>query len=104
MNKMTNPSHLIANRFELHDLLGRGGMGEVYRATDVQTGETVAVKALDPAVLEREPGLLERFMREGEALRLLNHPNIVHMFAIWKKRDAITSSWNLSRAARSKRR
>ena len=38
---------LIANRFELHDLLGRGGMGAVYRATDTLTGELVAVKVLD---------------------------------------------------------
>ena len=74
-----NPHQLIANRFELHNLLGRGGMGDVYRATDLQTGETVAVKVLNPEVLERDPGLLERFVREGEALRQLNHPNIVRM-------------------------
>ena len=43
---------LIANRFEIQDLLGRGGMGEVYRATDTQTGETVAVKALNPEILD----------------------------------------------------
>ena len=61
------------------DLLGRGGMGEVYRATDTRTGETVAVKALNPDVLVRNLGLLERFVREGEALRRLNHPNIVHL-------------------------
>jgi serine/threonine protein kinase/predicted ATPase len=71
----------IANRFELHDLFGRGGMGEVYRAMDTQTGETVAVKALNPEVLANDPKLLERFVREGEALRQLDHPNIVHMVA-----------------------
>ncbi len=75
----------IASRFVIddpdRDLLGRGGMGEVYRATDSQTGDTVAVKALNPAVLSRDPDLLARFLREGEALRQLNHPNIVHMIA-----------------------
>jgi non-specific serine/threonine protein kinase len=75
----------ISNRFLIadpeHDQLGRGGMGDVYRATDTQTGETVAVKALNPEVLARDPALLERFMREGEALRRLNHPNIVHSIA-----------------------
>lgn len=78
-------SRTIANRFVIadpdRDLLGRGGMGDVYRATDAQTGETVAVKALSPDVLTRDPDLLERFLREGEALRQLNHPNIVHMIA-----------------------
>ena len=78
-------SQLIANRFRINDsekdLLGRGGMGDVYRAADTQTGETVAVKALNPEILARDPTLLERFRREGEALRQLNHPNIVHMLA-----------------------
>jgi serine/threonine protein kinase len=69
---------LLPGRFEFHDLLGRGGMGEVYRALDTQTGETVAVKVLNPDV-SHDPELLERFQREGEALRRLNHPNIVRM-------------------------
>jgi predicted ATPase len=76
---------LIANRFVIknleQDLLGRGGMGDVYRATDTQTGEAVAVKVLNPDILEREPELLARFTREGEALRQLNHPNIVRLIA-----------------------
>src|SRR5512136_3128310 len=80
-----NAAQLIANRFEIgdleHDLLGRGGMGAVYRATDTQTGELVAVKALDPEVVTRTPDLVQRFVREGEALRQLNHPNIVRMIA-----------------------
>jgi len=73
------PGTMLAGRYRIIGLLGRGGMGEVYRATDTQTGETVAVKALSPDVLARDPDLLERFVREGEALRQLNHPNIVHM-------------------------
>ncbi len=80
-----NASRTIANRFVIadpeRDLLGHGGMGDVFRAIDTQTGETVAVKALSPDVLARDPGLLERFLREGEVLRRLNHPNIVHMVA-----------------------
>ena len=61
-----NLPQLISNRFELHNLLGRGGMGDVYRAVDTHTGETVAVKALNLEVLERDPSLLERFVRGGE--------------------------------------
>src|SRR3972149_569167 len=51
-------------------------MGTVYRATDSQTGEKVAVKVLNRE-LAFSPELLERFRREGEALRQLRHPNIV---------------------------
>jgi predicted ATPase len=78
-------SQQIGSRFRIddleRDLLGRGGMGAVYRGTDIHTGEFVAVKALDPHVVARDPELLERFIREGEALRQLNHPNIVRMVA-----------------------
>jgi ABC-type oligopeptide transport system substrate-binding subunit len=85
MVKNAAQSQRIADRFEIrepeHDLLGRGSMGEVYRAIDTHTGELVAVKALDPTVVARAPDILERFVREGEALRQLNHPNIVRMVA-----------------------
>jgi serine/threonine protein kinase/tetratricopeptide (TPR) repeat protein len=80
-----SPSQRIADRFVItnpeQDLLGRGSMGDVYRATDAHTGEPVAVKALDPRAVARDPGILERFVREGEALRQLDHPNIVRMIA-----------------------
>jgi len=65
--------------YEIGDLIGSGAMGDVYRGTDTRTGQTVAIKALKSALVEREPILLERFRREGDALRTLNHPNIVKM-------------------------
>ncbi len=71
----------LKERYRIESELGRGGMGAVYRTSDTQTGEIVAVKALNPEVLARDPGMLERFIREGEALRRLNHPNIVRMIA-----------------------
>jgi ABC-type oligopeptide transport system substrate-binding subunit/Tfp pilus assembly protein PilF len=71
----------LKQRYRLDAEIGRGSMGKVYRATDLHTGELVAVKALDPGVFARDPGILERFVREGEALRQLNHPNIVRMVA-----------------------
>jgi predicted ATPase len=87
-------SQRIADRFIIRDLeqdlLGRGSMGEVYRATDTHTGEPVAVKALDPRVVARDPGILERFVREGEALRQLDHPNIVRMVAAVEEEEATT--------------
>jgi predicted ATPase len=72
---------LIGNRFEIadpeRDLLGRGGMGDVYRGVDLRTGHAVAIKALRPEVVAGDPNALARFLREGEALRQLDHPNIV---------------------------
>ncbi len=67
----------LGGRFELLELIDQGGMGSVYRARSVDTGETVAVKALKPDVIAHDPALIDRFKREGEALRQLNHPHIV---------------------------
>ncbi|HEX3049506.1 MAG TPA: serine/threonine-protein kinase, partial [Aggregatilineaceae bacterium] len=72
---------LIAGRFELIDLLGRGGMGDVYRGRDTQTDDFVAVKILHTQIVQENPQLVDRFEREGEALRKLNHPNIVKVLA-----------------------
>lgn len=70
---------VVANRYRLESEIGRGGIGIVYRATDLETGLVVAVKSLRQEQLDATPSLLERFRREGEALRNLNHPNIVKM-------------------------
>ncbi len=74
-------TQLIANRYEIIRTIGHGGMGDVYEGLDTQTGETVAIKLLKPEIVESQPNLLERFQREGQALRQLNHPNIVKMLA-----------------------
>jgi serine/threonine protein kinase len=65
----------LTERYDIHEVLGRGGMGEVLRATNRASGELVAIKALHFDL--SDPGMVERFLREGEALRRLNHPNIV---------------------------
>src|SRR4051812_45898324 len=75
-------SQIIADRFELHDFLSEGGMGAVYRGHDRQTGQPVAIKLMKASVVADDPTMLERFTREGEALRALNHPNIVKLLAI----------------------
>jgi serine/threonine-protein kinase len=56
-------------------LIGVGGMGEVYRATDTKLKRDVAVKVL-PLVLASDPDRLARFQREAEVLASLSHPNI----------------------------
>jgi eukaryotic-like serine/threonine-protein kinase len=61
--------------FEIHEPLGAGGMGEVYRARDTRLGRDVAVKVL-PAHLSANPELKQRMEREARAISSLNHPNI----------------------------
>lgn len=79
---------IIANRFEIkdreRDLLNRGSIGDVYRGWDTQTGRPVAVKALHPDLITSSPELVGRFIREGEALYQLDHPNIVKIIAALK--------------------
>lgn len=70
-------SEMIAQRYQLGHRIGSGGMGIVYQGTDTHSGQTVAVKVLNPLTIEAMPTSVERFVREAEALRKLNHPNIV---------------------------
>jgi serine/threonine protein kinase len=64
--------------YEINRLLGAGGMGEVYQATDSKLGRSVAIKLL-PAALVSDPNRLSRFRREAQLLASLNHPNIAHI-------------------------
>ncbi|MCU0474715.1 MAG: serine/threonine-protein kinase [Anaerolineae bacterium] len=74
---------LLADRYLLGNLLGEGGMGAVYRALDTKTEALVAIKKLRAAA--DDPEALERFNREAQALRDLNHPNIVKAYAAFEQ-------------------
>ena len=69
--------------YEIVAPLGVGGMGEVYRATDVNLKRQVAIKVL-PASVAADPERLARFQREAEILAALNHPNIAHIHGLEK--------------------
>src|SRR6185369_2697553 len=71
--------------YTIEGLLGSGGMGEVYRATDARLGRQVAIKVL-PHQLAAEPASLERFRREARAVAALSHPNIVAIFDVGSDR------------------
>ena len=65
----------MAGRYKIIDLVGSGGTGEVYRATDQALGGTVALKTLKHAVA-KHPVLLERFRREAQNALRVTHPNV----------------------------
>ncbi|MEO7837079.1 MAG: protein kinase [Acidimicrobiales bacterium] len=76
---MTLASATRLGPYEILGLLGRGGMGEVYRARDDRLGREVAVKVLPPGV-SADPDRLRRFEQEARAAGALNHPNLVAVF------------------------
>src|SRR5215510_3244085 len=67
--------------YQVLSLLGRGGMGEVYRARDTQLQRDVALKLL-PDVFASDPERLARFQREAQVLASLNHPNIAQIYGL----------------------
>src|SRR5712692_5496334 len=67
--------------YEILGLLGKGGMGEVYRALDTKLRREVAIKIL-PAEFERDADRLARFEREAHVLASLNHPNIAAIYGL----------------------
>lgn len=68
----------------VEDILGKGGMGTVYRGTDPESGESVALKVLSPELAE-DVGFLQRFQEEVETLLELRHPNIVQLLSFGRQ-------------------
>ena len=72
--------------YDVTALIGEGGMGRVYRATDTQLGRDVALKIL-PDAFAADPDRLARFQREAQVLASLNHPGIAAIYGIEKSDD-----------------
>ena len=72
---------------EITALLGKGGMGEVYRARDLKLKREVAIKIL-PEEFSRDADRVRRFQREAEVLASLNHPNIAGIYDFAEANDA----------------
>ncbi|HEX7837253.1 MAG TPA: serine/threonine-protein kinase [Kofleriaceae bacterium] len=79
---------LLAGRYRLRALLGRGGTGEVYEAEDTRTGAALAIKKLVPGA-EDAARRAERFRREAQAAGLLRHPNIVEVLDFVSEQDSL---------------
>ena len=70
---------IIAERYELLDVIGRGGMADVYLANDTILNRTIAIKILRTS-LAKDPVYIARFQREASAAAALSHKNIVEIY------------------------
>ncbi len=75
------PGTMLAGRYRIVGLLGRGGMGEVYRAEDLKLGQAVALKFL-PLEVTRRADRLARFHQEVRLARQISHPNVCRVYDI----------------------
>ena len=75
------PGTVVAGRYRIAGLLGRGGMGEVYRATDLTLGQAVALKFLPEATASDERALA-RFYNEVRVARQVTHPNVCRVYDV----------------------
>ena len=76
---MSLENQLLAERYQIQRLLARGGMADVYLATDLRLEREVAVKVIHPH-LASDPRFTTKFIREAKTAAKLNHPNLVNVF------------------------
>jgi hypothetical protein len=76
------PGRLLASRYRIIALVGKGGMGEVYRADDLMLGQAVALKFLPDEAARDQGGLLERFKNEVRIARRVSHPNVCRVYDV----------------------
>lgn len=86
MPDKTRTLHTIANRYTILNLIGQGGMADVYLAHDEILNREVAIKVLRPKLSE-DPMTLVRFTREASAASRLSHPNVVDIYDVGESDD-----------------
>jgi eukaryotic-like serine/threonine-protein kinase len=80
MAAILEPGQTLAVRYEIKSVLGVGGMGMVYKASDRELGEVVAVKTLKPDMMAQDPTALDRFKSEIKLARRIAHRNVVRTY------------------------
>ena len=85
---------ILANRYRIIGLLGKGGMGEVYKAEDLELSQTVALKFLSES-FARDNSALARFRGEVRNARQVAHPNVCRVFDIGEVDGRIIFRWSL---------
>ena len=76
-----NIGRKLDGRYEITELIGVGGMADVYKATDILEDRTVAVKILKNEFADNEE-FVRRFRNESKAIAVLSHPNIVKIYDV----------------------
>src|SRR5512142_1849031 len=85
------PGTVLAERYRIVAMVGRGGMGEVYRADDLRLGQPVALKFL-PATLEHDPAARDRLLAEVRNARTVSHPNVCRVYDVGEIQEVRTSA------------
>ena len=83
MAQLLQPKQHLAG-YEIGELVGKGGMGEVYRARQISMDRVVALKILAPRLAKQDPIFAKRFVDEARAAGRLNHPNIIAVHDVGK--------------------
>ena len=83
---MTENQRIIAGRYTLGNLIGRGGMADVYEGVDTRLGRTVAIKMLK-SDLANDPAFEARFRQEAQASARMAHPTICLLYTSPSPRD-----------------
>jgi len=83
------PGDMLANRYRVQRLLGKGGMGAVYLAHDEVLGDVVALKVISSAWAADEAAMVERFKREAAAARKVSSPNVIRIHDLGEARPGM---------------